>query len=1471
MEVPLLHSDAVQWTDITLPSSSSSSSSDAADVVASCCPASDNVAGGGSVWEDGTSSSLQAAHDSVVWRIHGASPKVLELMELSSHHSAHRNGLHVLFDDELSPFACVIPSLVAGKSGYIVWVVTVRGVVYRMRLLGAAGSWMLCGEPQQHEVHGELPRLQYITTFAATPEMLCLGGQSGSIICISFGTSSHTSPPAIVFELKDGDAALSRLWGFAFRGKNAGPVKSLVVRSMNGSTGLFAFLEDGTLRVWDLLNRHRLLNCSLSSLPELEGRSLSPCLLYVPISLCSYGQDGIRYCESLMSRVFVSLGYEGLLLLVSYCGLLDLKLLQHDLWILQRTSKGHELFHANLEREQGINLCRLQEKFVAEQLLQGSGHEWDDLLFAVNPFAGVSVGAKLADVYLRRLLQPGVRQHAALQHALNIRNRPLSASDLASISLDGLRNHIVSAVESQNASSSYAMVLHEWKCFSNDYQEAWEQNSTPYGLVFHSGTGSVGLIRSNSVSVIRSLSSVEYFLPGGESTSGQLTLPMEWKVDDLEEAGLLTGLLQCTDSVAKHLGGLPLAVLYELLLQPVDHPVPALLANLVRILDIGFTSIHASSEIAHIGVDDVRAKEQEQHQRQRTFAFRITQSLQTLQGKAGGWGRLLRVIRKYANLLVLTVKPLDLASRSSSGVISSAHKKLLAQATSQLAWAHFEAARNLLLLLSYIVKLRSEVVLSSNEVSTIQLHLIPQVQETMAVSLLLHWLTVTFAEVPPPEDFSSQLSSLRLDGNNSRSGSGRLGTGDLTLAELLIPSFLELAKVDPSPTQEAVPNPERLLMYASQYISWLLLGEDGDHPLSFSGRAISLSNILLQYGQYGNLESFLMAIEHFSSQQTLSEGVRTVDGHWCARLHLLGFCLLACACTGLQNSEKEKRIGEAIRCFFQAASGGEANEALQTLFLGTGYKQNLPGRGAAAAWRLRYFEWVMQIFEQYKLSEGARQFAHAALEQVDEAVGVSVSDNLDDMNPSNLSAAIKGRLWGNICKFSLDMELYSDAYCAIISNPDEDSKTSYMRRFISVLCERKVTQVLCGQELPYAGLLEKVDQELLWKAENSDVSAKPTPYKLLYSLHMYRHNWRRAAAYMYRYTVRLREESREPALPEELRGLGASINALQLVDPTNAWFHLPSRACEWLVPSKRQRLSSSDSGQGDAKPQRVIDLQDLEKEYALTKARMQLANSDIKHPAVGWNATPEEVVWSLVQCRLYDTAFSLLFLFWKDSSQKRELEKVMEVMARNCCMLQIQEATSRSLLLLLTASVKEDVDEATALVNGEQTVANLPATGTARFAWQALQSYLEKYKVMNPRLPVVVAESILTVDRHMELPLWLVDIFKGGRNASAFGMAGEGADPAALLRIYLDFERFAEATSLVLEYIQAWSSLRPADIIKRKHMCAVWFPYTLLDRLQRCLASSSDTELRENLQGSLKIALQNHFKQVKVDSDDVRK
>lgn len=45
-----------------------------------------------------------------------------------------------------------------------------------------------------------------------------------------------------------------------------------------------------------------------------------------------------------------------------------------------------------------------------------------------------------------------------------------------------------------------------------------------------------------------------------------------------------------------------------------------------------------------------------------------------------------------------------------------------------------------------------------------------------------------------------------------------------------------------------------------------------------------------------------------------------------------------------------------------------------------------------------------------------------------------------------------------------------------------------------------------------------------------------------------------------------------------------------------------------------------------------------------------------------------------------------------------------------------------------------------------------------------------------------------------------------------------GADPAALLRIYLDFDRLAEATALVLEYIRAWSSLVSAIEFSHFHI-----------------------------------------------------
>lgn len=116
------------------------------------------------------------------------------------------------------------------------------------------------------------------------------------------------------------------------------------------------------------------------------------------------------------------------------------------------------------------------------------------------------------------------------------------------------------------------------------------------------------------------------------------------------------------------------------------------------------------------------------------------------------------------------------------------------------------------------------------------------------------------------------------------------------------------------------------------------------------------------------------------------------------------------------------------------------------------------GSASGAAWKLHYYQWVMQIFEQYSISEGACQFALAALEQVEEAL--STKDECHGRGSFNESATtIKGRLWANVFKFTLDLNHFYDAYCAIISNPDEESKCICLRRFVIVLYECSAMKV----------------------------------------------------------------------------------------------------------------------------------------------------------------------------------------------------------------------------------------------------------------------------------------------------------------------------------------------------------------------------------------------------------------------------
>lgn len=97
--------------------------------------------------------------------------------------------------------------------------------------------------------------------------------------------------------------------------------------------------------------------------------------------------------------------------------------------------------------------------------------------------------------------------------------------------------------------------------------------------------------------------------------------------------------------------------------------------------------------------------------------------------------------------------------------------------------------------------------------------------------------------------------------------------------------------------------------------------------------------------------------------------------------------------------------------------------------------------------------------------------------------------------------------------------------------------------------------------------------------------AKPNIYKLLYAFEANQNNWRKAAGYMYRYSMRLKKEANmdgshqdSSVLQERLMALSSSINALQQVDHAYAWMESQSgndHTNYQVLPNKRPRIASS--------------------------------------------------------------------------------------------------------------------------------------------------------------------------------------------------------------------------------------------------------------------------------------------------------
>ncbi|GLU00178.1 hypothetical protein SLE2022_175620 [Rubroshorea leprosula] len=852
----------------------------------------------------------------------------------------------------------------------------------------------------------------------------------------------------------------------------------------------------------------------------------------------------------------------------------DVKLTTDKIWILKDNGLVYNyLLHTNTAMEEAG--CYVsQEEFVADQLFQSLENSADDLILMANSVFSSGkehIFPLVSSIFLRRLLHPGVLHNLVLRATLIDYNKHWTDSEFQSLIVDGLKKEILLLVEDKTLPKSVS-IFQGWKNFCRRYFHYWCRNNAPCSLIVGSSSGAVGLIRKSSVSLFRGLENIELLIDGSREELGDL------------------------------------------------------------VLETGHGSIIAELHVFNLGADVAWEKEQADHKNLRKFSVDILLSLHVLYKKAASWEKVFDVLGKYLQVLV----PQKVIKDSGAGTLFNISNSIVVPAVCQIAKVMFESALDILLFVSYLVDISWQIDMSHHDISKIQLEMVPMIQE-----IVFEWLIVLFFSTTPSEslsieDFSSQLSSLHIGSNtNKKLWNEKLGKPDFTLASILLPNIQSSSVDERCLSLGYLPNPHDIISMVQKFTSWIIFGKVGDESPSFLRRSITLSLILLRHGQYDALKFLLSSMEANSERERIFKCIQDDGSDWCLLQHLLGCCHLAQMQCGLHGILKDRKVCEAVHCFFRASSGKSASQALQSLSPEVGLPYlGFSGFVASPAWKLLYYQWAMQLFEQYNISEGACQFALAALEQVDEAL--RLDDDFFERDPFNESATtIKGRLWANIFKFTLDLNLLNDAYCAIISNPDEESKSICLRRFIIVLYERGALKVLCDGQLPFIDLADKVEQELAWKAERSDVLAKPNPYKLLYAFEMHRHNWRRAANYIYIYSSNLRTElvvknqqKISVALLERLNGLSAAINALNLVHPMYAWID-PLNEANFLhsehYPSKKAKKTVTEESAGKdwqlVRPQFYIDTEKLENEFVLASAEYLLSLANVKWTYSGFSAS----------------------------------------------------------------------------------------------------------------------------------------------------------------------------------------------------------------------------------------------------------
>ena len=156
----------------------------------------------------------------------------------------------------------------------------------------------------------------------------------------------------------------------------------------------------------------------------------------------------------------------------------------------------------------------------------------------------------------------------------------------------------------------------------------------------------------------------------------------------------------------------------------------------------------------------------------------------------------------------------------------------------------------------------------------------------------------------------------------------------------------------------------------------------------------------------------------------------------------------------------------------------------------------------------------------------------------------------------------------------------------------------------------------------FLDMFEDLEQIIETRARSVDLSVN-NYYDFLYSFHVSKENFRKAAYVMYECAMRISTEMVSTAgLQQQVKCYLACLNALRLVNSDYAWIVKPvlkvttTESSPQLPPGVSPKHGHDGHIIDDAqavKPQmKVLEIKDIEKEFLLVSARLKLARISSK-------------------------------------------------------------------------------------------------------------------------------------------------------------------------------------------------------------------------------------------------------------------